>query len=174
MARAAVSSLAPSRGIENIDIEDGGAIPRAEGPMGFSNVAGVLLADDQEKFARTIFRATRGNAFTHFESISANILDTKTSKPVQKSVFVAYFQAGSGTQSALKDKILRICQAYSVNLYDWPKSSTEASTQMSRLEEVIADKAKALEAYEDFFVSESSALLEIHRVLRYTMNYIIG
>lgn len=132
--------------------------------MGFSNVAGVLVADDQEKFARTIFRATRGNAFTHFESIDSEILDIKTGKAIQKVVFVIYFQAGTGLQSALRDKILRICQAYSANLYDWPKSSTDAGIQISRLDVVIQDKAKALEAYEDFFVSESSALLEVHRV----------
>lgn len=167
MARAALSSLAPSapRVIEGADVETAGPALRTEGLMGFSNVAGVLLAGDQEKFARTIFRATRGNAFTHFESISGEIFDTKTAKPVQKSVFVTYFQAAEAA-SALKDKIVRICQAYNVNFYDWPKSSAEAAAQMASLDEVIQDKAKALEAYESFFVSESAALLEVHRVRR--------
>lgn len=170
VAKAALSSLGPdgraSRTIDTSDLEL--AVSNVErvsegGLMGFSNVAGVLVADDQEKFARTIFRATRGNAFTHFESIDSEILDIKTGKAIQKVVFVIYFQAGTGLQSALRDKILRICQAYSANLYDWPKSSTDAGIQISRLDVVIQDKAKALEAYEDFFVSESSALLEVHR-----------
>ena len=41
--------------------------PRA--PTVFSTVAGVLPQAEQDRFARALFRATRGNTYTHFEEI---------------------------------------------------------------------------------------------------------
>jgi hypothetical protein len=40
-----------------------------EDGMVFSNLAGVLLTADKERFARTVFRATRGNTYTQFKDI---------------------------------------------------------------------------------------------------------
>lgn len=102
--------------------------------------------------------------FTHFESVDELIEDVRTNKKVQKSVFVCYFQTVTGPQSALREKINRLCLAYNVNQYGWPRSATEATERMLRLEEFIHDKSKALDAYQDFFVAECSALLEVHRV----------
>merc|ERR1719160_1551008 len=60
--------------------------------MMFSNIAGVVLQSEQDRFARTLFRATRGNTFTHFQPISESLKDPKTGKDVLKSVFVVYYQ----------------------------------------------------------------------------------
>lgn len=161
VCRAAVESLAGGGRSSDADV-GGNARDAAAGLVGFGSVAGVLLAEDQEKFARTVFRATRGNAFTHFESMDEEIMDTKTGKPVRKTVFVAYFQS-TGESSALKAKLLRICQAFNVNVYDWPRSQSEARQKMNELEGLISDKQRGLAAFEEFFVGETAALLEVHR-----------
>lgn len=130
----------------------------------FTNVAGMIPTSEQEKFARTLFRATRGNAFTHFEPIPESWIDAETGKPTQKSVFVTYFQGTSTGTSALREKIMRICGAYGVNIYDWPKSHAEAQERAGQLEHIIADKATALDAYEQYIIYECSALLEPQQV----------
>jgi len=129
----------------------------------FSNVAGIISQVDQEKFARTIFRATRGNAYTHFETITEQQVDSKTGKhtPVMKSVFVIYHQ---GTMlSAVAERIIRICQAFGVRKYSWPRNFREAEKRISELTVLIGDKSHALEAYEEYFIDEISVLLEVVR-----------
>merc|ERR1719487_1057047 len=79
--------------------------------MMFSNIAGVVLQSEQDRFARTLFRATRGNTFTHFQPISEPVKDPKTGKEVLKSVFVVYYQDNrllGGGASAMSDKIKKI------------------------------------------------------------------
>merc|ERR1719265_3036245 len=66
------------------------------GSMAFGSVAGVLLAADQDRFARTLFRATRGNTYTHFSEIPEKIEDPKSGRVATKSVFVVYFQKSGG------------------------------------------------------------------------------
>lgn len=159
----AVGALHAAEGAASITTSEDAASGPSMG--GFTNVAGMILTSEQEKFARTIFRVTRGNAFSHFEPIPESWTDAKTGKPVQKSVFVTYFQGSStGGASALREKIMRICNAYGVNVYDWPKSYEDAQQRAARLEETIADRTRAMERCEGFFVAESAALLEVHRV----------
>jgi V-type H+-transporting ATPase subunit a len=62
----------------------------------FNNIAGVIPQEDQQRFARTLFRATRGNTFTHFQQIGEPMMDPRSGKPVQKSVFVVYYQDSRG------------------------------------------------------------------------------
>merc|ERR1719408_189323 len=94
----------------------------------FSNIAGVLPQAEQDRFARALFRATRGNTFTHFQQIFEPMQDPKTGHPVHKSVFVIYFQdhARSAT-SAMNEKIQKICAAFGVNTYRWPTTRESAA-----------------------------------------------
>jgi len=132
-----------------------------EDTMSFSTIAGVILKTDQERFARTLFRASRGNTFTHFTAISEGIQDPKSGKAVEKAVFVVYFQGGSG--SAMGEKIQKICNAFSVNVYPWPASFAEAERRTIALGSTIEDKQRALEAYEKYFVGEIDGLLLVTR-----------
>merc|ERR1719199_1985784 len=52
----------------------------------FSNIAGVILQEDQDRFSRMLFRATRGNTFTNFQQIFEPMIDPKTGHNVQKLV----------------------------------------------------------------------------------------
>eukprot|EP01068_Selenidium_serpulae_P019464 Selendium_serpulae@DN6670_c0_g1_i1.p1 len=59
--------------------------------MKFSNVAGVIPQSTLQQFSRTLFRVTRGNAFTHSEIIEKPLLDEKTGKEVIKFDFLFCF-----------------------------------------------------------------------------------
>eukprot|EP01053_Blabericola_migrator_P010316 Blabericola_migrator_1__10315@NODE_57_length_15939_cov_84_297253_g52_i0_p3_GENE_NODE_57_length_15939_cov_84_297253_g52_i0NODE_57_length_15939_cov_84_297253_g52_i0_p3_ORF_typecomplete_len836_score196_72V_ATPase_I/PF01496_19/6_9e55_NODE_57_length_15939_cov_84_297253_g52_i01334915856 len=124
---------------------------------GFSSFAGVVLQQDQEKLSRTLFRATRGNAYTHIEDLEEE-QPTDGGLPQPRNVFVVYYQGGPG--SALHEKISRICQAFGIETFEWPKSAEEAETKVRQLQELVDDKTRALEAFEEFFFDEIAVLLE--------------
>ena len=129
------------------------------GTAAFSNIAGVVNTADKEKLSRTIFRATRGNAFCNFQEILEPVVDPKTGQKIPKSVFVAFCQGG--LSSLLHQKVTKIAQAYGANLYTWPRDRFQAEGRLKTLEEVLADKAHAVCAYDRFLESEISELLAV-------------
>lgn len=132
--------------------------------MIFNNIAGVINQADQDRFARTLFRATRGNTFTHFQQIPDMLKDPKTGKEVAKSVFVVYYQDSPGSQaSAMGEKIKKLCAAFQVNQYRWPSSRMEAEQRRQELTEKLADKVKAVEAYERYVRNEAAVMLQLAR-----------
>ncbi|KAL7069406.1 putative vacuolar proton translocating ATPase subunit A [Cryptosporidium serpentis] len=177
VAKAATISFAPSRFVEDhgnfllsnaVERGDGVGLSKpfmnshskhgSIGDMMFSNIAGVVRQDDQERFARTLFRATRGNTFTHFQQITEDIPDSATGKLIPKVVFVVYFQGA--TTSAVYDKISRICDAFGVCIYPWPASYEYAIQRVDELNILIQDKEKALQAYEQYICDEIETLLQ--------------
>ncbi|KAF4661247.1 H(+)-transporting V0 sector ATPase subunit a [Perkinsus chesapeaki] len=122
---------------------------RREEHMQFSNIAGVVKMEDQDSFARTVFRATRGNTFTQFVEIPDS----------RKSVFVIYFQS-TNVDSAMASKLNRICSAVGVHLYQWPATKEEAEERIKNLEVVIADKRHALAGFAKYTKDEARGLLE--------------
>ena len=153
VSRAAAFSYEPSRE----DAEETLTLLDMEGGLGFSNVAGVMLQEHQDKLQRTLYRTTRGNVFVHFEDVEDEFLNTEV-KSEKKSVFVVYFQGSRDT--IVHQKIHRICMAFGAQLYEWPKTYEEARQLDQELELIIADKTRALHAYEEFFLQEISVLLE--------------
>merc|ERR1719235_1297577 len=141
--------------------------PLLEGGSGigasFNNIAGVLPQADQERFARTIFRASRGNAFTYFQAVPNPLKDPKTNKDVSKTVFVIYFQDMKSSTSAMCDKIKKICQAFGVNIYRWPTDKADAEKRRAYIDGVISDKGKALGGFERFMTNEAQSLLSVQR-----------
>ena len=94
---------------------------KVEPGMSFANIAGTIFEEDQQRFARFLFRMTRGNTFTNFTKIEEPIVDPKTGKEVSKSVFVIFFQDVKGVQeSVMRARILKACVQFGVNTYDWP------------------------------------------------------
>jgi V-type H+-transporting ATPase subunit a len=131
---------------------------RLDDGMVFSKVAGAVARVDQERFARTLFRATRGNTFTHFEEISDLVRDARTGRSTCKSVFVVYFQGA--TSSAMYDKVTRICQAFGVSTYQWPATQGAARSRIAQLDEEISYKKKTLEGFESLLRSELLFMVE--------------
>uniref|UniRef100_A0A8C9GEW8 V-type proton ATPase subunit a n=1 Tax=Piliocolobus tephrosceles TaxID=591936 RepID=A0A8C9GEW8_9PRIM len=76
-----------------------------------------------------------------------------------KSVFVVYCQGSA--QSSIHEKIMKICKAYDVKTYDWPKSYELAKKRLKELKEIINDKEKALRAYEEYFINEIFVLINV-------------
>mmetsp|Transcript_32649 Transcript_32649/g.74017 ORF Transcript_32649/g.74017 Transcript_32649/m.74017 type:complete len:848 (+) Transcript_32649:139-2682(+) len=145
-----------------LDDEEGGSSSRTLETM-FSNIAGVIPQAEQDRFARTLFRATRGNTFTHFQQIFEPMQDPKTGREVHKSVFVIYFQdsrMGSAISSAMSEKINKICNSYGVNTYRWPTSREAAEEMRLSLEAQVKDQERLLKAHESFVRSEAASLLE--------------
>jgi len=144
-----------------LDDEEGGESRRTLETM-FSNIAGVIPQAEQDRFARTLWRATRGNTFTHFQQIFEAMQDPKTGREVHKSVFVIYFQdtrPGSSI-SAMNEKITKICTSYGVNTYRWPTSREAAEDMRSNLQTQVEDQDRLLKAHENFVRSEAACLLE--------------
>merc|ERR1712193_111385 len=131
--------------------------------VGFNTIAGVVSQSDQERFARTIFRASRGNAFTYFQAIPYPLKDPKSNKDVSKAVFVIYFQDMKSSTSAMCDKIKKICQAFGVNIYRWPTDKGDAEKRRAYIDGVISDKSKALGGFERFMTNEAQSLLSVQR-----------
>jgi hypothetical protein len=75
-------------------INDGGAPLLAnaevEGSINVDHVAGTINTEEVFRFKRLIFRATRGNAITHFQEFPRPIYDYYDN-PMQKSVYVVLF-----------------------------------------------------------------------------------
>ena len=127
--------------------------------MEFGHICGVISRQDQERFARTLFRATRGNCFTHFEEIPELLNDLKsatTCLPIEKSVFVTYFQGGAS--SSLYDKVVKICVSFQMSFYEWPANKSDAQRRIAALDAMIMDKRATLTAFEKYAAEESSQL----------------
>jgi len=146
-----------------LDDEEGGQRRTLE--TMFSNIAGVIAQADQDRFARHLHRATRGNTFINFQQIFEPMKDPKTGREMHKSVFVIYFQdhrAGSSI-SAMCEKITKICTAYGVNTYRWPNSRESAEDFFQGLQTQLEDQQKLLKAHEVFVRAEATTLLELTR-----------
>jgi len=134
---------------------------RRSGDAMVSNIAGVIPQEDQDRFARALFRATRGNTFVHFQEIYEPMQDPKSGKAVKKSVFVIYFQdQRSHSMSAMGERVNKICQTSSVNTYLWPTTSEEADARKARLNAQVADQDKLLGAHDSFVLEAAQSLIE--------------
>ncbi|CEM34423.1 unnamed protein product [Vitrella brassicaformis CCMP3155] len=123
-----------------------------------NNVAGVILLADQERFARTLFRASRGNTYVSFTPIAEKLVDAKSGKEVAKSVFIVYF-LGS-TTSAMFEKIKKICAAFGVSMYTIPGSIMELQRELNETALNLEETSKALEAFEKHMRDQIATLLE--------------
>lgn len=134
-------------------------LDRSKEGMEFGNISGAIARDDQERFARAVFRASRGNTFAHFEEIPEQLSDLRSggSRKITKSVFVIYLQGGQS--SSLYDKIVKICTSFNVSFYDWPETKSDAQRRIASLEQVIADKKATLTAFEKYVIDESAQLV---------------
>lgn len=124
------------------------------GRMEFGHICGVVARDEQERFARTVFRASRGNTYTHFSDI---VPEGSSSGVAAKSVFVIYFQGGS--TSSLHEKVMKICQSFMVSFYEWPETRSIAQQRIVTLDAIIADKKTTLAAFEKYLIDESGQLV---------------
>jgi len=134
---------------------------RRSGDTMFSNIAGVIPQEEQDRFARALFRATRGNTFTHFQEINEPMQDPKTGKAVNKSVFVIYFQdSRNPALTAMGERVRKICNSAGVNTYPWPSSAEAAEELKMGLQDELADIQHLLRAHDSFVLDAAQHLIQ--------------
>ena len=69
--------------------------------MKFSYIAGVVDADDRNRFERQLFRTTRGNCYVRFAPIDNPISDPTTGESVMKLVFIVFYKVRRSIASLL-------------------------------------------------------------------------
>lgn len=110
------------------DTMGSGASSKGVDSSAVSAVAGMMPVADIHRFQRTLFRSTRGNAFTFFQPVDQKFTDPKTGNDVQKHVFVVYHQGS--TQSLLHEKIQKVCDAFNGHAYVWPTILRRANERL--------------------------------------------
>ena len=101
------------------------------------HIAGTVLREEQERFNKLIFRATRGNAIVCFKEFTKPICDY-VGKKYFKSAYVIIFQEGD----FIRDKIIRICDSFSGERYEIPYGGF--TNKLKELEIKIRDTRKIL------------------------------
>jgi len=137
--------------MERIDLEGLGDTAGKDGPTStFSHVAGVVPAQERDRFARFLFRSTRGNAYTYFDDHSTLLTDPSTGKKVEKSVFVIYYQdsRAKGSTSAMANRVVNACRQFDVNTYPWISNQDEVISKTKMLQEKLSEQEKATEGFE--------------------------
>jgi len=124
-----------------------------------NSVAGVVSLEDQARFSRTIFRASRGNCYTHFAPCSEQMSDAKTGLKVYKTIFVVFFQGSTDSQSALRDKIVKVCQMFGVNTYEWPQSTEDAKARLRAVELEYSQRSETVKQCGDMLRREAEDLM---------------
>uniref|UniRef100_A0A9J2P8T7 V-type proton ATPase subunit a n=1 Tax=Ascaris lumbricoides TaxID=6252 RepID=A0A9J2P8T7_ASCLU len=119
---------------EGMGIELTGA-PTASMFANFGFVAGVIQRERLPAFERLLWRACRGNVFLRQSEITEPLSDAVTGDPINKTVFIIFFQ---GDQ--LKTRVRKICEGFRATLYpcpDTPQERREMSIGvMTRIEDL--------------------------------------
>uniref|UniRef100_F1KV19 V-type proton ATPase subunit a n=2 Tax=Ascaris suum TaxID=6253 RepID=F1KV19_ASCSU len=101
----------------------------------FGFVAGVIQRERLPAFERLLWRACRGNVFLRQSEITEPLSDAVTGDPINKTVFIIFFQ---GDQ--LKTRVRKICEGFRATLYpcpDTPQERREMSIGvMTRIEDL--------------------------------------
>ena len=91
--------------------------------ISISYMAGTIQKEEEMKFKRMIFRASRGRALTYFNDLNpevqydyAGILDKK-----MRCVYVIVFQEGQST----RNKLSKICDSFNARQVEIPQHFDE-------------------------------------------------
>ena len=85
-----------------------------------SNIIGTIGMDEKERFKKLVFRATRGNALTHFKDFEKPVIDY-FGNSVMKSVYVIMFPEGE----AIREKLTRLCDSFLGEKYEIPTGNID-------------------------------------------------
>jgi len=97
-------------------------------------VTGVILRDKVPGFERLLWRACRGNVFLRHVPVSEELRDPVTDEVLHKEVIIIFFQS-----DALRNRVTKICDAYSVNLYQCPDKSADRREMILQIDTRITD-----------------------------------
>lgn len=107
------------------------------GEISIGHIAGTILKEEQDRFNRLIFRATRGNAIVCFKEFTKPIVNYFGVEQM-KTVYVIVFQEGE----FIRDRICKICDSFLGDRYEIPESGF--TDKLHDLETKIRDARKIL------------------------------
>ncbi len=106
------------------------------------HIAGTIAKEEEYRFKKLIFRATRGNALTYFDDFDQPIKDYY-GNGTQKSVYVVIFQEGS----SVREKIIKICDSFLGERFDIPTGGIQ--DKISEINHKINDTQNVIGATHD-------------------------
>ena len=106
--------------------------------LGF--VAGVIDRERSRAFEKMIWRACRGNVLLHRGQIATPLLDPKTSEPLPKDTFIAFYQG-----AVLEEKVRLICDGFRATRYPCPQEAIERIALQNQIEARLADLRQVLD-----------------------------
>lgn len=128
-----------------------------------STIAGLIQQQEQHRFERAIIRATYGNVFVHSEPLGDVFSDLKTERRAFKSSFVIIFQnrRQGRKESALAEKVKKVCSAFGACIYPWYSSLGEASAACVRLAKQVEEQTALLKNLQGFIRQEAGTLCRV-------------
>ncbi|CAH8440250.1 unnamed protein product [Schistosoma turkestanicum] len=107
---------------ENIGLLGGEGVGAtgAAGGLRLGFLAGIILRERLPAFERMLWRVCRGNVFLKQAEVNDPLEDLTTGMPVNKSVFLVFFQ---GDQ--LRTRVKKICDGFHATLYPCPDSQAD-------------------------------------------------
>uniref|UniRef100_A0A1B6G1W2 V-type proton ATPase subunit a n=1 Tax=Cuerna arida TaxID=1464854 RepID=A0A1B6G1W2_9HEMI len=107
------------------------------GQLGF--VAGVLPRIKKVGFERMLWRISRGNVFLRQVDIEKPLEDPQTGLPVEKTIFVVFYQGDE-----LKSRVKKVCSGFHASFYPCPSSYTERMDMIKGVKARIEDLTTVL------------------------------
>ncbi|XP_033608712.1 V-type proton ATPase 116 kDa subunit a isoform X3 [Cryptotermes secundus] len=111
----------------------------------FCSVAGVILQAKVPAFEKMLWRVFCRNVFVHVKPLEIPFEDAEYNTPVQKAVFIIFFQGES-----LKNKIYIICEGFKATIYDSPDNMSERGEMLSTIKTDMQDLQIVLGGTSDF------------------------
>uniref|UniRef100_A0A1B6ILE6 V-type proton ATPase subunit a n=1 Tax=Homalodisca liturata TaxID=320908 RepID=A0A1B6ILE6_9HEMI len=107
------------------------------GQLGF--VAGVIPRIKKVGFERMLWRISRGNVFLRQVDIEKPLEDPQTGLPVEKTIFVVFYQGDE-----LKSRVKKVCSGFHASFYPCPSSYTERMDMIKGVKARIEDLTTVL------------------------------
>ena len=144
-SKSKVTSGAPDKPVNKDQLKEQQApliqerAPHLPGMVSISYMAGTIAKEDEMKFKRMIFRASRGRALTYFRDLNpegqqdyAGFFDNK-----MRSIYVIVFQDGQNT----RNKLMKICESFNARVVEIPQyfDQNQIALRVKKVEENIIE-----------------------------------
>ncbi len=97
-----------------------------------STIAGLIDSAELQRFTKLLFRLSKGNCWS-----TAFPMPQYPDYPLSRSVFLLVFQ--SGEHSALRNKITRLCESFSTDLFTVPLLMEDYTRQIQDTDSLVTE-----------------------------------
>lgn len=107
---------------------------------------GIISKDEEQRFQRMVFRMSKGNAYTNFVPVES-VYTSELPELANKSVFFVLFP--SRDLLYLENKISRLIENYSTEVFDLPQSLEQLNREVQHLSKVTTDYRAIMQLNKD-------------------------